>query len=272
VARTAATANRPARDRRRRKSAPAAPGRPAAGYFDRTRSLAASIVYILPLLALYELGLILFQPPVENGVGVALKLLFAGSGDFHTAVNLALLAGLLIAVRQLGREGGADPAHLAVLIVEAVCWAFLLTLFAVIYMEYTAAHLPAMSAGAAADPASADATHRLAFALIISAGAGVYEELIFRVVLLGGLFIVFRQLIRIGRPADDQRVAALLAVGLSALIFAMAHHIGPQPPPDVVTVTFRTTCGIIFGVIYLVRGLAVAVYAHTIYNLYVFMS
>ena len=52
-------------------------------------------------------------------------------------------------------------------------------------------------------------------------GAGIYEELLFRLILLSLVAWAFRH-------AGTPRVSMILAVLLSSLLFAAAHHIGPH--------------------------------------------
>lgn len=102
--------------------------------------------------------------------------------------------------------------------------------------------------------------------LAISAGAGLHEELVFRAGLLAGLiFVLGLPGVPVGRLAGN-----LIALAVSSLVFAAVHHIGPGGDPlTAVTFTYRTFAGVLFGLIYLYRGLAVAAWTHALYDVLV---
>ncbi|HWN70687.1 MAG TPA: CPBP family glutamic-type intramembrane protease, partial [Haliangium sp.] len=101
-------------------------------------------------------------------------------------------------------------------------------------------------------------------AVVISLGAGVHEELVFRLGLMaGGAALLAWSGMRHG-------VAMCLALLGSALVFSLAHHIGPHGDPFQAGVfVYRALAGVIFGLIFYFRSLAHAVYTHFLYDLYV---
>jgi membrane protease YdiL (CAAX protease family) len=98
-------------------------------------------------------------------------------------------------------------------------------------------------------------------------GAGIYEEVLFRLGLFGGLALLIRL-------AMMPRVVAVpVAAALGALAFAAAHHVGPAGEPVSTPVfLFRTAAGLIFTLLFVGRGLGVAVGAHAGYNILVGVS
>jgi hypothetical protein len=105
-------------------------------------------------------------------------------------------------------------------------------------------------------------------ATVVSAlGAGVHEELVFRLGLLAGMVTFLRG------GGTDRRVAVLLAFLFSAPLFALAHHAGAHGEPFTIhAFAFRTLAGLAFGAIFWFRSLAHAVYAHALYDLVVAIS
>jgi membrane protease YdiL (CAAX protease family) len=98
-------------------------------------------------------------------------------------------------------------------------------------------------------------------------GAGVYEEIVFRFGLFGGMLLLLRLLF------FPRFLAIPLAAVASALLFALAHHVGPWGEPwrrDYFL--FRTAAGLYFTALYLFRGLGVAVGAHAAYDLLIGLS
>src|SRR5262249_1754553 len=100
--------------------------------------------------------------------------------------------------------------------------------------------------------------------VIAFVGAGIYEEVLFRLLLLSGLAGLFRL-------ADLPRVIGLpLAAVASALLFAAAHHVGPNGEAfEGYGFLFRTLAGLYFALLYQLRGFGIAVGAHASYDLLV---
>lgn len=302
----------------------------AEGYFARTKQLSLSLLYILPLLVIYEVGIILLDPTYENGAGTLLKLAFVvlgGSGG-ATIFNAFLIVCVCVAFIKTHHAGGTKPLYLVGVFIEATVWTVMMTIFAVLFImiltgkinlhletQAPAADVATFSqhddpnASDAAAPASTDASDasrtlpaadadtaadnnppepatahqseplitldedasRIAHGIVKSCGAGVYEEILFRLFLLTFLVWLISKVMSRSGDEGDQKMAVLAGVLFSSVLFAAAHHIPPQPPMEVVPMVFRTVCGFVFGMVYLFRGLAVAVYTHTIYDIYVFV-
>lgn len=100
--------------------------------------------------------------------------------------------------------------------------------------------------------------------LICYLGAGIYEEAIFRLALIP---LVYGGLRLIQAPGV---VAGTLAITLSSLLFALAHHMGtPGEPFTWFAFIFRWAAGVYFAWIFLARGFAIAVGAHAAYDVMV---
>jgi hypothetical protein len=100
--------------------------------------------------------------------------------------------------------------------------------------------------------------HRVAMGI----GAGIYEELVFRLVMISLIVMVGADVFRLDRGG-----VAVAAVALSALAFAAHHHqpIG-QEPFDATLFTFRTLAGVYLSVIFWYRGYGPAAGCHAAYN------
>jgi membrane protease YdiL (CAAX protease family) len=97
--------------------------------------------------------------------------------------------------------------------------------------------------------------------LALSIGAGVYEELVFRVILVGGLFAMLRRLV------TDRLVAYVLAAVVGAAVFSVVHYVGTFG--DVFTpasFTFRFFFGLALNGLFLWRGFGVAAWTHALYD------
>ena len=81
--------------------------------------------------------------------------------------------------------------------------------------------------------------------------------------LMGGLAFLLQQ--RMGR-----RGAWIVALVVSSLAFAGVHHLGSSGEDfTLLAFAYRTLAGAYFGVIYQLRGFAVAAWTHSLYDLYV---
>ena len=93
-------------------------------------------------------------------------------------------------------------------------------------------------------------------------GAGVYEELVFRLALIGGGALLLRKVFLWNRRFS---VAVMLVI--SSLLFAAAHHVGPLGEPvESYSFLYRAVCGLLLGLVFLGRGLGVAAWTHSLYN------
>lgn len=215
--------------------------------------LAASLVFILPLAAAYATGLILTGLEGLNGVDMLSVFLYRRWGlQGILALDLGLLALLLASYAQLRRRGQWDAlGFLPVIIESAVYSAFLGGLVHAIM-----GRLPTLALG---DPG-------LVGALVLSLGAGVHEELVFRFVLLSGLALLARRALGLAPPW-----AFVLGWIASSLLFSLAHGLTGEPLTTY-AVVYRALAGAILGLIYRFRGLATAVYTHCFYDLLVLLG
>jgi hypothetical protein len=95
-------------------------------------------------------------------------------------------------------------------------------------------------------------------------GAGIYEEVLFRL----GLFVGLYGLLRILHL--PKLVAVTLAALAAAAAFAAAHHVGPYGEPVRADYfVFRAIAGLYFTLLFVLRGFGIAVGAHAGYDVLV---
>lgn len=106
--------------------------------------------------------------------------------------------------------------------------------------------------------------------IVLSLGAGLYEEIAFRVVLYGlGARLLSLLLLAEATAAKEVGLRLLWAV-IAAAVFSGWHHVGAFGDPFELRVfVFRWVCGLAFTAIYVFRGFAPAVWTHTLYDLWV---
>jgi hypothetical protein len=110
----------------------------------------------------------------------------------------------------------------------------------------------------ARDATSGELKRRLMFAL----GAGIYEELVFRMLLIAGLIWLATELVHLPR-----RTAFMIAIPLAAVGFALCHVL-PVGFEEFRwgSFWFRVVAGLYLTVLYLGRGLGIAAGGHAAYN------
>src|SRR5205814_3715663 len=95
-------------------------------------------------------------------------------------------------------------------------------------------------------------------------GAGVYEEMLFRLFLIPAVYVVLRILLVSRRPA------IFLSVVATSVLFSLAHYAGPAADQFTwFSFVFRATAGIFFAVLFVVRGFGVTVGSHAAYDVIV---
>jgi membrane protease YdiL (CAAX protease family) len=102
---------------------------------------------------------------------------------------------------------------------------------------------------------------------MLSIGAGLYEELLFRVVIVAAIANGARLVFGWGRGA-----AGVIATLLGALIFSAFHYLGPYGDDFALqSFTFRAIAGVMFSALYLTRGFGITAWTHAIYDVLVLM-
>lgn len=227
------------------------------GYLEHSRELSTSLVLVIPLFFFYQVG-ILLTGGLRNGVDFVTDLvLLASSGNIlgYVGFNVVVLLGFLLALNTL-RKKGMHPRLIPWMVLESTVYALLLG--SVVVSVIQTLGLGGLLAAGATKPQEMSFLGKL----VMSAGAGLYEEIVFRLFLMGGLLLAATKLLGLSRF-----VGAMLAIIASSVLFSAAHHIAE--PFTVAAFTFRIFAGVLFAVIYQWRGLAIAAYTHALYDVWV---
>lgn len=230
-------------------------------------NLLTSLVLVLPLLVFYEVGVLLTD--VVNGADLLTQNLirWLGIGGF-VWFQIGLVALLLVLVIYLRRSQRFELRQFLPVVLESGIYALSMGTF-IVFVMVDVLHIdPSLdiSIGLAARVAGAS-THGIFERLVISAGAGVHEEFLFRLVLLSGFIAILTRIVGMRRWA-----AVVGGVLLSSILFAVAHHIGPLGDPFRLGVfVYRAMAGVVFALLYHFRSFSIAVYTHTLYDMYVLL-
>jgi membrane protease YdiL (CAAX protease family) len=245
----------------------------AAIYWRESARPLTSLVFVLPLLVVYEGGVLWMGPEaMRNGADVWLRqlLLVLGFGQYFLLPMLT--CGILLGWHHVSRQPWRiTPGVLSMMFVEATVLAIGLLLVARLQAELfgvlgisTAAAGPAGGTLASASPAPPGLLGRLAQFF----GAGIYEELLFRLMLLpaaAGL----GQLVGL-RP----RASWIAAVIVTSLLFSAAHYrvfIGHGDELALFSFAFRGVAGVVFCLLFLGRGFGIVAGTHALYDVLVGM-
>jgi hypothetical protein len=240
------------------------------GYWRETRAPRYSLTFAFPLLLAYELLAFTLSGDalagVRNGADVLLKSLFVGFGgrDGLVAFGVLLLGtGAVLIWRDLRRGASIELRYFLLMAAESVAYALA---FGLVVGLLTGILLGGVVLARPATLVLPVADLGLATRLVISLGAGIYEELLFRMLLVGTLAWL-------GRTVFGWRAgwAGLCAVLVGALVFSAFHYIGPYGDRlELPSFTFRALAGLVFSALYLTRGLGITAWTHALYDVYFF--
>ena len=227
------------------------------GYWRAARAPRYSLTFAFPLLVAYEvLAFVLSHHAltgVRNGADVLLKSVFVLLGGRYGLIVFGALlvgTGAVLVVHDRRRAGPLRWRVFAFMALESLVYALA---FGIVVGTLTGLLL-----GLASGPSSVGAAAQL----MISLGAGIYEELLFRVLLVGGLAWMARRLFHWSAGA-----AGVLATILGALVFSAFHYIGPYGDRlELASFTFRALAGLLFSALYLLRGFGITAWTHALYD------
>jgi hypothetical protein len=217
----------------------------------------SDLALTLPLFVAYHLGVVFL--PVRNAADVVTRELVKLAEN-----NLAAYGGLTLAIgvtfvgvlALIGRRQELRWQRFFWIMLEGVLYAVAMRLVA----SYVVGSLKLAEGG---EPPG------LFAAVVLSLGAGFYEEIAFRVALFG---LGARLLRLFAEPISEGR-ARMLTFGwavVAAFGFSAWHYVGALGDPfELRSFVFRWVCGLVFTAIYAFRGFAPVVWTHTVYDVWV---
>ena len=271
-------------------------------YLERTSRPIYAIVFLLPFIVFYELGTILINTDVLNQTQVRvvafvwlqnlLEYLGLGSKLAWCAPALAvviILTGLQFASRKQWRFYAGDIWPMAV---ECVLLAVPLIVFSLFLnssrqpqgdiskitkstiqiQTVSLLSSPSVTAADLSDTTTSGTEVKgqsLLANIVTGIGAGIYEELVFRLILICVLMLFFQDVLRLSRKSS-----IIFSVLVSAALFSAHHHIifldgqlAASVPFSWLEFGFRTTAGVYFAVVFAIRGFGIAAGTHAFYDI-----
>jgi len=237
------------------------PGTVAPDYWELTRQPLPSAIFLLPLLLIYEIGVVVLSQAGElsarNGADHWIRegLLSVGFQQTHLLPTLILIA--LAIWHFVGKFPHKISGELlSGMLAESLLFAVVLVVIGqtqdLLFQQWSTHELLAMF------PANSSS---IAISYI---GAGIYEEVLFRGILCTLLYAG-------GRSLKIPMMASLIfSMIVSSLLFSGAHYIGPAADQySHFSFLFRACAGMYFAGLFFCRGLGIAIGAHTAYDLLV---
>jgi hypothetical protein len=231
-------------------------------YFQATRHPWPSLLFLLPLLSSYEAGIFLLGGPqpdaLRNGADAWLHYGLQTIGVHFAYAPPALIAIFFFVWSYVARD--KKPQDM----VGVVSGMVIETIFFALGLWGMSRALGPLLDHFGIRLSWNPAQGRAVGQAITFIGAGIYEEVLFRLVLFSGLTFLLRLAF----------VPSLLAVPIaavgSAALFSAAHHVGPFGEPyEGQVFLFRLLAGVYFAVVYRMRGFGVAAGAHALYDVVV---
>ncbi len=229
-------------------------------YWTITNTPLYSFIFTLPLLLVYELVLFAISsndlPLLRTGADVLMRQILEMFGIVGTyGFGGTFLVGFIIAFIRQKKELEASQIkgeYLLTMLFESIGWALILMLAMIRAPEYL----------------MATKDERLLQQVVLAVGAGIYEEFVFRVILITGFASVLGLVFQWGKIGKNT-----VSILLASAMFSGFHFLGPfgeQPSLDLFLV--RLFAGTFLGALYILRGFGIAAYTHTIYDLIVLIK
>ena len=226
-------------------------------YLLKSRTSFYSFLFTLPLFFLYEVNILFLSWDdilvVRNGADFLMRNILE-SFDIYGLYGLGLVffLGLLVTYIFFIKEDQQQEVNvnfLFIMLAESILWSlvlyFLLFKFMVLLMN----------------PVGKTILQQVTLAI----GAGIYEEFLFRVLLIAGLSGILGFVFM-----WDKTFKNIIAVVLSGGIFSAFHFMGEYGDFfSMELFLIRFFAGLILGVLYMYRGFGIAAYTHSIYDLIV---
>jgi membrane protease YdiL (CAAX protease family) len=273
-------------------------------YLERTSRPVYAIIFLLPFIVFYELGTSLINTDVLSQYQVRV-VAFVWLQDFlerlgmgnrlawiaPPLVVIVILAGLQVASRKQWYFCLRDYAPM---VFECICLAVPLIVLSLLFNSPAVRpdnHRPPLvidpSAGSvvglqqaapvgqgpefpepAPDPAARN--HSLVANIVTGVGAGIYEELVFRLILICVLMVLFQDVVGL-----SHQNAVVLSIMVSAALFSAHHYdfvwvdgrLGLNGVFNWTEFGFRTIAGVYFAILFALRGFGITAGTHAFYDI-----
>ena len=258
---------------------------PRDSYLERTSRPIYALVFLLPFIIFYELGTIFINTDVLSQTQVRVvafvwvqNLLgnLGFSGKFLWAAPAVVLVIILLAYQLVsGKQWWISFKDMLPMAIECILLAVPLIVLSLLLhtptapKETVAVDIPVLVQCASEQSAAAQQGPTLFADIVTGVGAGIYEELLFRLALICALMLLLQDVLGWSRNNS-----IVLAVLVSAALFAAHHHIdflsglpNQSDPFDWAKFIFRTLAGVYFAALFAIRGFGITAGTHAFYDI-----
>jgi hypothetical protein len=220
-------------------------------YLDSTHQPLHCLVFLLPAVVLYELGAFWTSPAHDSRVAAWALMHHFFELFGATSLHLPALAVVIIFLVLHATSGEPWRVQKRTLVGMAA--------------ESAVLALPLRLLGRLMSPTVLFSVRQWVSDAVLSVGAGIYEELVFRLILISLGCLILIDILRL--PVTG---SLIFAVMVSSGLFA-AHHYVPfgRDTFNPVSFAFRAAAGIYLAAIFVMRGFGIAAGCHIIYDLIV---
>ncbi|MEC7730790.1 MAG: CPBP family intramembrane glutamic endopeptidase [Candidatus Neomarinimicrobiota bacterium] len=226
-------------------------------YWRSTRSPLYSFLFTIPLFLIYEIGIFLTAKDnmlvLRNGADALMRQVLENFGiiGLHGigAIFLAGFGVVFFMQRKYWRDAEVHGDYLLLMMGESLIWAVGLYYFMsnvyVLFMNPTGQVLVQQ--------------------VTLAVGAGIYEELFFRVLLIAGVAAILGFVFQ-----WSDKMKRWMAMAIAAGIFSAFHFLGEYADYfsfDVFLIRFFA--GLALGCLYFIRGFGITAWSHALYDLIV---
>ena len=226
-------------------------------YWRSTRSPLYSFLFTIPLFLIYEIGIFLTSSDdmfvLRNGADALMRQILATFGITGLYwIGVIFFIGFIITFilqRKYWEQTQIHSDYFLLMMVESVVWSVL------IYFLMTNVYLLLMN------PTGSMLVQQVTLAV----GAGIYEEFLFRVLLIAGISVILGFIFQ---WSDKSRNWAAMVI--AAGIFSSFHFIGEYGDFFSFNIfMIRFLAGIALGTLYFLRGFGITAWSHAVYDLIV---
>ena len=225
-------------------------------YFSNSKDILVSLIFIFPFVLLYEIiCFFYFQDKnyqIRNSADVIIRDFFNLFGSFSDEIYSITLFAILLFIYFVNKSSNKkiliNYKYLILMFIEGIVFGFLLLLLLNdISIFYIPDHLYQSN---------------LLLNLYLCIGAGIWEEILFRLLLFSFLYKFIKSLFK-----EQDIIVLFLSVVLSAILFSLFHYIGNNADIfNLNTFLIRTFGGIFLGLLYYYRGFGIVVISHISYD------
>ncbi len=248
------------------KEQPDPPKKPQDDYWALARQPLPCLLFLLPLLATYEVGVSLLSAgggSARNGADHWMRTGLRLAGFEHPLLLPFIVVGLLTGWHIVGQfRWKASAATLFGMLAESVLFGVCLVVLGQLQDLAFRPHPVPVAQGT---HAAVLLSHPDSLPRVISyVGAGVYEEVLFRLCLIPVVYALLRAIL------IPRKLSMVLTVVATSLLFAGAHYVGPAADQfTMFSFVFRTTAGLFVAGLFMLRGFGITVGSHAAYDLLV---